>query len=161
MPPISVVSGVVMELNGTGAGPFTIYDVSNVTSGVIYQFLEEADATLRQWVGAGPSNSSSGTTTWQMARRFELNYASAKLLASIAGIIVTDGFNYSLGGLDVQRVGAKFQTYEMEIRTRLQITKQIVNQLHEWFLIYTPDNPQGVNERGAPVTYWSTSNPRY
>lgn len=161
MPAISTVSDIVTELNGTGSGPYTIYDVAGVTSGVISEKITEADAFLRGMVGSGPSDSPASSIVREQAKRFEINYASAKLLASLIGIIVTDGFNFSLGGLDIQRVGAKFQVYEQQIRVRLDLSKQYIQMLHEWFITYKPDNDLGYTERGTPVQYWTTSNPRY
>ena len=158
--PQSTVADVVAECNGTGTGPYTIWDVGGVTSGQVYDKIKEADAVLRGWVGDGPSDSTVAKVMEQ-AKRFEVNYASAKLLSSIIGIISTDGFNYSLGGLDVQRFGAKFQTYEAKIKLHLDLAKWYIVMLHEWFMVYSPENALGYTENGTPVTYWNVGGQRY
>lgn len=153
------VQDVVDECDGTGTGPFTIFQVGGVTSGQINDKIREANVYLQAWVGLG--GVSGDAVTNEQIRRFETTYGSAKLVASIAGIITVDGFNYSVGGLDVQRMGAQFQTMELFVRQKIEIAKWYINGLHDWFLAYNSSEYQGLNEYGSPVNYWSVSQPRY
>lgn len=157
--PIAVVSEIVTECNGTGTGPYTIFDQGGITSGQISEKITEANAILQGWIGAAASGTS--TLLNEQIKRFEVNYAAARLGASIIGIVTTEGFNVGLGGLDIQRMGAKFQTYVEFIRNHLETAKWYLIVLREWFFVYNPDEPLGYNERGNPITYWSTSQSRY
>jgi len=159
MPPVSTVAQVTSELNATGTGPYTIYDVAGITSGQVYDKITEADAYLRRWVGDGPSDSAL-TVVQEQVRRFETNYASARILMQIAGIITTDGFNYSLAGIDVARVGSKLETYKMEIEKRMALAKWYIVALHDWFIVFNPTFAQGYSETGLPIQYWNVSSPR-
>ena len=94
-------------------------------------------------------------------KRFEVNYGAAKLAQTILGIVTTDGFNYSVAGLDVQRFGAQFQTYTKFIDDHLEVARSYIKMLHQWFIVFNPDLAEGVNERGTPIHYWSTSPSRY
>lgn len=157
--PQAVVADIVTEMNGTGAGPYTIFDVGGVTSGLISNMINEANMVLQSWVGIG---SVSGTALLnEQIKRFETNYASAKVASALIGIITVDGFNYSVGGLAVQRSAPKTQVYESFIKTKLEIAKEYILMLHDRFLVYNPTNAQGYNEHGNPVGYWSTASSRY
>lgn len=159
--PRAVVGDLVIELNMvSGANStFTIYDNAGITSGMINSYLNEAHYFLDAHVGGGAEDASD-TDTQNIVKAFEINYASARLLSSLIGIVITDGFNYSVGGLDIQRMGAKFQTYDVMIRVRLDVAKSIYRQLYDWFYVYNPTVAQGLNERGTPVTYWSVNQGR-
>ena len=160
MPALTTNAELVAELNGTGAAPYTIWDVAGVTSGQVALALNDADGYLRRMVGAGPSDSSSAPVQ-ALVKSFERTYWGARLLLNIFGVVTTDGFNYSLGGLDVQRVGAKLEAYKQEIDLRMKHGRELIASLHEWFLVFDPVNPLGVNEYGTPISYWSTSQGRY
>lgn len=160
--PQASVLEVVIEMNGTpttGTGPYTIFDNGGVTGALISGAIYEANALLQAWTGLG--GTSGDAVTNEQIRRFETNYASAKVCANVVGIITIDGFNYSVGGLDVQRMGAKFQTYELFIRKKLELAEYWINALRDRSKDVIPDQVQGVNEYGAPITYWSVSSPRY
>ena len=157
--PQATVSDVVTECNGTGAGPYTIFDNGGVTAGLISGAIFEANALLQAWTSLGAT--SGDAVTNEQIRRFETNYASAKVAANIIGIISIDGFNYSVGGLDVQRMGAKFQTYELFIRKKLDLAEYWIKALRDRSQDVIPTYAQGTNEYGNPIGYWSTSNPRY
>jgi len=158
--PVSNVQDVVNELNGRGSGlsgvGFTIWDTAAVTSGQVSDKITEADAYLRNMVGSGPSDAT-GTFEQSLAKGFEINYAASRLLASIAGIQVTDGFNVNLGGTQVQMTQAKFQQYKEGIEKRFEVSKNYIIALHQWFFIYNPEQAQGLDEFGTPVSYWNTS----
>lgn len=160
MPALTTNAELVAELNGTGTGPYTIWDVAGVTSGQVATALNDADGYLRRMVGSGPSDSSSAPVQ-ALVKDFERVYGGARLLFNIFGIVTTDGFNYSLGGLDVQRVGAKLEAYKQELDLRMKHAGELIAALHEWFLVFEPSQPRGVDEYGNPVSYWSTSQPRY
>lgn len=160
--PQASVLDVVSEMNGTpttGNGPYTIFDNGGVTGAQISGAIYEANMVLQTWIGIG-SQSGSALLNEQI-KRFETNYASAKVAANIIGIIAIDGFNYSVGGLDVQRMGAKFQTYELFIRKKLEIAKEYVIMLHDRFFVYNTLLPQGSNEFGGAVSYWRTAGATY
>ena len=160
--PQASVLDVVLEMNGTpttGSGPYTVFDVGGVTSALVSGKIFEANMVLQSWVGIG---SVSGTALLnEQIKRFETNYAAAMVASSIIGGITVDGFNYSVGGLDVQRMGAKFQTYELFIRKKLEISKEYIQMLHDRFYVFNPSNAQGSNEYGNPITYWGVSPARY
>ena len=160
MPALTTNAELVAELNGTGTAPFTIWDVGGVTSGQVAAALNDADGYLRRMVGSGPSDSSSAPVQ-ALVKTFEKTYGGARLLLNIFGIVTTDGFNYSLGGLDVQRVGAKLEAYKQELDLRMKQAGELIVALHEWFLVFDPGNPLGVNEYGTPISYWSTSQSRH
>lgn len=157
--PIAIPSEVVTECNGTGTGPYSVFDVAGVTSGAINDKIREANVTLQGFIG----DAASGTNTLlnEQVKRFEVNYAAAKLAASLVGVVITDGFNVGLGGLEIQRMGAKFQTYVEFIKEHLNTSKWYLIFLQEHFYVYNSEFPTGYNERGTPINYWSTSNARY
>lgn len=135
-----------------------MWDVAGVTSGQISAAINEANAFLQGFIGGTVSGDA---VLNEQVLRFEVNYASAKVLLQIFGGTTTDGFNYSVGGLAVQRLGAKLPVYEQEINTRMALAKHYITILHEWFIAFNPTYATGYTERGVPVTYWSTSQPRY
>ena len=160
--PQASVLEIVSEMNGTpttGTGPYTIFDNGGVTGALISGAIYEANAMLQAWTGLG--GVSGDAVTNEQIRRFETNYASAKVAANIIGIISIDGFNYSVGGLDVQRMGAKFQTYELFIRKKLDLAEYWIKALRDRSQDVIPTYAQGTNEYGNPIGYWSTANPRY
>ena len=158
--PRAVVSDVTAECFATGTGPYTFFNVAGVTSGQISDKITEANAMLQAQVGLG-STAPSDAAVSEGVKRFEVNYASARLAADLIGVIITDGFNLTTGGISVQRFGAEFQTYEKFIKDHLEIAKWWIQALHPRFFIGNPDNQQGTTERGTPVTTWSVSQSRY
>ena len=158
--PVSTIGDITSELNSrepvVSGATFTIWDTAGITSGQISDKITEADAYLRNMVGSGPSDAT-GTFEQSLAKGFEINYAAARLLASIAGIMVTDGFNVNMGGTQIQQQAAKFQQYKEGIEKRLDISKNYIIALHQWFFIYNPEQAQGLDEFGTPVSYWNTS----
>ena len=158
--PRAVVLDVINEFGASGATPVTLFNVSNVSSGMIYDKITEANAMLQAQVGLG-STAPSDAAVSEGVKRFEVNYASARLAADLIGVIITDGFNLTTGGISVQRFGAEFQTYEKFIKDHLEIAKWWIQALHPRFFIGNPDNPQGTTERGTPVTTWSVTQSRY
>lgn len=159
----ALVGDLVSECNGTGTGPFTLFNTAGVTSGQVYDKIAEANANLQGWIGAGQVNSAfAGNPVSKIfVKSYEVNYGSARLAASLAGIIITDDFNVTIGGLAIQREQAAFNEYQAFVKNHLMIAQEIIKMLHQWFFPYNPTMPQGVNEFGAPVTYWSTTGSRY
>lgn len=156
----ATVSDIVSEFNGTGTGPYTLFNAPSITSGQIYDKITEANATLQGWTGAGQSGVTDALQVEQI-KRFEVNYASARLAADIIGVNITDGFNVTMGGLAVQRANVQTQTYIQFINDHLTVAKEYIKMLHPWFYVYNSTNPEGSNEFGNSPVYWTTSNPRY
>ena len=152
--PQATVAQVVSELNGEGTGPYTVWGVPSITSGTINGFILDAEALGQGMVGAGPWDSSNAIVQ-ERVRRYETNYAAARLLMSIIGVIATDGFNFDAGGLGIQRFGAMWQTYDLKIRTHLKLAEHYITAMHDWFLVYNQSNTEGSNLFGNPVGYWS------
>ena len=158
----AVVNDVVLEMNAQGTGPYTVFNVPGITSGQIYDKLTEANAALQGWTNAGATPTASiSALAKEQVKRFEVAYACARLGADLIGIEITDGFNYNLGGLAVQRAGAQMQAYTAFIKDHLDIAKEYIKMLHPWFWVMNPDVPQGWTENNTPVTTWSVSSPRY
>ena len=157
----SSVIDVVNDLNGV-SGASNTYVIYNavISSGNIYDAILEADGYLRGWVGNGPSTSTNSLTLDQV-KRFEVNYAAMKTLMKVEGIITTDGHNFALGGTAIQRTQAQSNTFQSEITKRKDLVDQYIKMLHEWFIVYNPNFPQGFNENGNPISYWSTASQRY
>lgn len=158
--PQAVVNDIVLECGAQGAGPYTFFNFPGVTSGQVYDKITEANAALQGWTGTGATVSPNALVKEQ-TKRFEVAYGSARLAADLIGITITDGFNYNLGGLAVQRAGAQMQAYTKFIDDHLKTAKWYIEMLHQWFWVMNPDVPQGWTERNTPVTSWSVSNPRY
>lgn len=155
----AVVADVLLEFNTSGAGPiYTIWN-TQVTSGQVYDKITEANAMLQNWVGAGTVNAAvaGNAVAKENVKRYEVNYGSARLAAELAGVIVTDDFNVTIGGLALQREQAAFNEYQAFIKNHLDIAQYYIKALHQWFFPYNPTMAQGVNEYGAPIGYWSTS----
>ena len=159
--PQAVVNDVVLEFRGDGSGPWTLFNVAGVTSGQIYDKITEANATLQGWVSLGSTPTPSDAALVEAQKRFEVNYAAARLAQDLMGITTTDGFNYTIEGTSINRFGAQFQVYEAFIKNHLEVAKYYIQMLHQWFIIYNPEIAQGVNEQGNPVGYWRTASPRW
>lgn len=158
---LATVSDVVSECNGAGTGPYSLFNIGGVTSGQIYDKLTEANATLQGWVSIGGPPTSADNATTEMQKRFEVTYASARLASDLLGGTITDGFNFTIEGTNIQRFGAQFQTYTKFIKDHLDIANFYIKMLHQWFIVYNSSFPEGSNEMGAPVGYWRTGNPRW
>ena len=157
----STVFDLANEFLATSGAVFTLFNNANVSSGVLYDKLTEANATLQGWTGVGVSGAGVGNAlAAEQIKRFEVNYAAARLAANLAGLTITDGFNVNLGGLSVQRVTAQQATYKAFIDNHFMVAKEYIKMLHPWFLVYNSVTPQGYDENGAPVTYWNTSQAR-
>jgi hypothetical protein len=163
--PQAKVSDVVSEFSfvsgmAAGTGPFTLMNVANVSSGQIYDRITEANAFLQQAVGLGGSTP---PNAWQVecVKRFEVAYASAHLASNLIGVVITDGFNVTTGGIAIQRQTAQQQGYVQFIKDHLNNAMEWRKMLHPWFFVNVPTNPQGSDEYGNPVGYWSVSPPRY
>jgi hypothetical protein len=161
--PQAVVNDVVSETNGQplgSAGPWTIFNTAGVTSGQIYDKITQANAMLQQATGLGAVTPSDAQQK-EAVKRYEVAHASAYLASDLIGVIITDGFNVTTGGIAIQRQGAQFQTYVQFIKDHLGLAQMWVKMLHPWFFVSSPSNPQGSDEYGNPVGYWSVSPPRY
>ncbi len=154
------VTDIVSECNGAGSGPYTIFNVSNVSSGQIYDRITEANAFLQQSVGLGGATP---VNAWQTEciKRFEVAYASAHLASNLIGVIITDGFNVTTGGIAIQRQTAQQQAYVRFITDHLNNAMEWRKMLNPWFYPGSPTYPQGSDEYGNPVGYWNTSPARY
>ncbi len=53
------------------------------------------------------------------------------------------------------------QAYTAFVKDHLDIAKEYIKMLHQWFWVMNPDVPQGWTERNTPVQTWTVSNPRY
>jgi hypothetical protein len=159
--PLASVSDVALEFNATGGGPYTIFSVAGVTSGQIYDKITEANATLQGWVSIGTTPTPSDPAMAEAQKRFEVAYASARLAADLMGGVITDGFNYTLEGTSINRFGAQFQTYNAFIKNHLDVAKYYITMLHQWFIVYGPSFPQGINEYGNPVGYSAVNTSRW
>ena len=152
------VQDVLTELNVSGTtGPFTVFGVGGVLSGTIFEHVRGATAMWTQLLGDGLRTS---TDTWvlEALARFETHHASATLGG---GQLVTDGFNYSLGGMDVQRVGALQEGYRKKMEQAMEVSKRYLEYLRERAFVFNPTTAWGKNEQGQPVTYWNTTQARY
>ena len=158
--PQATVGDVMSEFNISGSAPVTLFNVSNITSGQIYDKITEANATLQGWVGLGNVSGADAAIN-EAQKRFETNYAAARLAADMFGIVITEGFNYSVPGLSMSRTNAQNLAYSAFIDNHLKVAKMYITMLHQWFFVYNSDSPGGVNEYGSPVNYWSVSHPRY
>lgn len=158
--PQAKVSDVVSEMNGTGTGPYTIFNVSNVSSGQVYDRITEANAYLQNAVGLGGATPTNAVQT-EAIKRFEVAFAAAHLASNLVGVIITDGFNVTTGGIAIQRQTAQQQAYVNFIKDHIVIFKDWEKKLHPWFFPGSPTYPQGSDEYGNPVGYWSVSPPRY
>ena len=156
----ALVSDVVSECNATGTGPWTFFNVAGVTSGAVYDKITEANMFLQSMVGIGGTTPPNAFAIEQV-KRFEVVYGSARLAADLVGVVITDGFNYNLGGLAVQRAGAEMQSYTTFIKNHLDVARTYIHALYQWFWVFNPDFPQGYRENGTPVTYWSVAASRY
>lgn len=157
----AVVNDLVSECAGTGTGPYTIFNVAGVTSGQIYDKITESNMYLQSMVSLGGASVSGNAYAVEQIKRFEVNYGAARLAADLFGVTITDGFNYNLGGLAVQRAGAQAQAYTAFIKNHLDVAKQYLVAFHQWFWVFSPDWPQGFRENGTLNGYWSVANPRY
>jgi len=157
--PQAQVSDVVTELHGsapTASSTYTIFNVPNVTSGEIYGKITEANAALQQWTGQG-STTPTDAQAIECIKRYETNFAAAKVAADIIGVIATDGFNVTTGGISIQRTTAEIQTYTKFIKDHMDLAAWWIKQLHPWFYLGTPSFPEGFDEYGNPIGYWSVS----
>ncbi len=154
--PQAVVQDVITEVRGLGTGPWTVFNVPNVTSGEVFAKINEANAGLQQWTGAGGTTPTDAQAV-EAIKRYETNFASAKLVADIIGVIATDGFNVTNNGISIQRTTAEIQTYTKFIKDHLDLAQWWLKSLHPWFYAGTPNFPEGFNEYGFPVDYWSIS----
>ena len=158
---VATVSDVVTEFNGVGSGPYTLFNVAGVTSGQIFDKISEANMYLQSMVGKGGVSYSGNAYLQEQVKRFEVAYGSARLAADLIGINITDGFNYNVGGLAVQRQGAQWQAFKEFIDSHMAIAKGYLTAFHQWFWVFSPDNPTGYRENGSPENYWAVANPRY
>lgn len=156
----ATVADVVSEFKGTGTGPYTLFNVSNVTSGQIYDKITQANAMLQNFTGQGGAASPNALVT-EGIKRFEVAMGSAYLASDLAGIIITDGFNVTTGGIAIQRQSAQQQAYTSFIKDHLALAQWWIRALHPWFFPGSPDSPQGTDEYGNPVGYWRVSPSRY
>jgi hypothetical protein len=159
--PQSSVPDVVTEMHGsapTASFTYTIFNVPNVTSGEIYNKITEANAALQQWTGVG-GVTPTDTQAIEAIKRYETNFAAAKLGADIIGVVITDGFNVAAGGISIQRTTAEFNTYQKFIKDHLDLAQWWLKSLHPWFYAGIPSFPEGLDEYGNPIWYWHTSNP--
>jgi hypothetical protein len=157
--PQATVADIVSEFNGQSfllSGTFTLFNVGGVTSGQIYDKITEANMTLQSWVSLG-SNTNPNPFQKEQIKRFEVAYGSARMAADLLGIVITDGFNYSEGGVSVQRQAAIAGAYKEFIDDHLMIAKEYIKAFHQWFWVYNPTANEGYNNNGTPVGYWSTS----
>jgi hypothetical protein len=154
------VSDVVSECNGTGTGPYTIFNNAGITSGQIFDKVTQANAALQQAVGLG-STTPSDPALVEGIKRFEVAMGSAYLAADLIGVVITDGFNVTTGGIAIQRQGAQQQAYTKFIADHLALAKMWITWLHPWFFVQNPTYYQGSDEYGNPVGYWNVSPPRY
>ena len=158
----ATVGDISAEMNGTSGAnsTYTIWNQAGVTSGQIYDKITEANMYLQSLVSLGGA---SGATAFQreQIKRFEVVYGAARLAADLIGVNITDGFNYNIGGLAVQRAGAQMASYTKFIDEHLAVAKAYLSAFHQWFFVFTPDFPQGYKETGTPVQYWQTTTPRY
>ena len=152
----AVVTDVVSEFNGTGSGPYTLFNVGGITSGQIYDKITEANMSLQSWVALGGTTPVNVFQTEQI-KRFEVCYASARLAADLIGVVITDGFNYAEGGISIQRTTAEYNTYTRFIQDHLAIAKEYIKAFNPWFYVQNSVNPEGTTNFGTPVQYWNIS----
>ena len=152
----AVVTDIVSEFNAAGTVPYTLFNVGGITSGQIYDKITEANMALQSWVGLGGAATTSPFQTEQV-KRFEVCYASARLAADLIGVTITDGFNYSEGGISIQRTTAMRDTYIRFISDHLAIAKEYLKAFNPWFYVYNSVNPEGTTNMGTPVEYWNVS----
>ena len=152
------VSDIQAEFNGSvnSSGIYTLFNVGGITSGQIYDKITESNMALQSWVSLGGATPVSVFQTEQI-KRFEVCYASARLAADIIGVVITDGFNFSEGGITVNRQNAEYLTYTRFITDHMTIAKEYIKAFNPWF--YSPNStmPQGLTNEGTPVSYWSVS----
>lgn len=138
----------------------TIFNVPNITSGQVYDKLTQANAYLQQWTSVG-GVTPSDVQQVEAIKRFEVNFASAYLAADLAGVLITDGFNITTGGIAVARETAMFNQYSKFIEDHLTLMKMWLAALHPWTSVQVPNYAQGYNEYGNPVSYWGTASAVY
>ena len=151
--PYASIADIIAELQGTGGDPYQIYDWPTVSGSRITDFIEEAEDFARGQVGDQLYEVGISPLTARRVKHFEVHYASGHLIASLLGIVITDGYNYSLGNTQVQRYSPKFQTYMELLRFHL-------NEAHDWLLtlhdLFFAVNETGLNEYGSRLLYWNT-----
>jgi hypothetical protein len=156
------VNDIVLELNGTGVGPYSLFNVNGITSGQIYDKITEANGALQGWVGSSiVTQATTDALAKEQVKRFEVNYASARLAADLIGVMITDGFNVALAGTSIQRVTAQTQGYLNFIKEHMDTSKWYIKMLHQWYFVFNPDYPTGFTEWGNPTQYWKTSDVSY
>lgn len=157
----ATVTDVLTALNVSGTtGPFTVYGVGGVLSGTINEAIRGATAYWMALLGDGLRTSTDAWTLEALAR-FETHYAAHTLLGGLRGQLTTDGFNVSLGGMDIQRAGVLMDTFKEEIRRQQDIATRIIEWLRERAFIFQPTSAEGWTATGSPVTYWRTTEARY
>ena len=157
---VATVFDVANEFLAQSGAVFTLFNNSNVASGVIYSKIQEANASLQGWTGVGGPSSNPSVLGNQWVKQYEVQYAAGVLAANLAGLTITDGFNVTAQGLAISRQGAQQKTYEDFIRNHLMIAKEYMKMLHPWFFVYNSAQPQGFDEYGNPVSYWDVSQAR-
>ncbi len=138
----ATVTDVVSEFNGQGTGPYSLFNVGGITSGQIYDKVKEANSFLQQAVSLGASTPSDAGLV-EAIKRFEVNYASARLGMDLMGVVTTDGFNYNVAGVSVQRATAEIQAIKTFTDNHLMVAKWWLTQLNPWFYVYNSSNFEG------------------
>src|SRR5437762_229496 len=121
---VASVDDIVARLRGVPSTTVTeAYIVLDqiVPASLISNYLMQGSA----WLRAFSSTIYLTTDPYQteQIRDFEIHYACAYTLASMAGITITDGFNLQVNGVTQSRFEAKFQEYKSYVEFHVMAMK--------------------------------------
>jgi len=156
----AIVGDIVEELQGTsGAGDvFTIWGKGGITSGQIKRYIDKSDNKLRGWVGGGPSDSSDAVVLSNV-KDFEISYTCYQLLNASRSVIFTDGHNFTMDGLSIQRATNQLQVYMTGIEQYKDEWKDARKVLITEAYVFNTEEPRGVDEDDIPVRYDRVGSP--